>query len=245
MMRRICLGFAMLASTVCLSPLYAEVRLVAGDVPPFVYTDKGSAKGVAYDLLVEMAKRVKHSGKIDIQPFARMVETGKSEANVLVIPLGRNPSREASYQWIANLVDEEFLLVGNAEGKANIASFDNKTMKVGVLRDSVGASIAKSKGFTATEDVTKEEMNAHKLASGRLDAWLGAWNTILQAQRDAGLDVKQLKRGAVASRIGIYLAGPLQLDKAEAEKWKAALDAMKKDGSYDRILAGYHYELPK
>lgn len=224
--------------------VHAETRLVAGEVPPFVYMDKGAPKGVAYDLLKEMAKRTGHSGKIDVQPFARMVETGK-EPGTLVIPLGRSAAREPNYQWVVNLVDEEFLLVGSQAGKADIGSFDNKGLKIGAMRDSVGYTIAKSKGYAAIDDVAKEEMNAQKLANGRIDAWMGAWNTILQAQRAAGLDPKQLKRGAVASRVGIYLAGAPGFDKADAEKWRAALDGMKKDGTYDRIIKSYGYELPK
>ncbi|MEH6461866.1 substrate-binding periplasmic protein [Chitinimonas sp. JJ19] len=233
-----------LALSLALLPAWGEARIVAGEVPPFVYMEKGAVKGVAADLVREMAKRVGHSGKIDVQPFTRMLETGKTEANVLLIPLGRNAAREASYQWVTGLVDEEFVLIGHATSKVDVSSF-NPALTVGVMRDSVGAGIAKSKGFTKIEDVVKEDMNAQKLANGRIDAWLAAWNSALQGQRAAGLDAKQLKRGAVASRVSIYLGASLKFDKAEAETWKAALEAMKKDGSFDRIVKSYGYELPK
>lgn len=225
-------------------PAAAEVKIIAGEVAPFVYVDGGAAKGVAHDLTKELAKRVGHSGNIETMPFVRALDVGKQGADILLIPIGRNEAREKSYQWVVKLVDEEFVLIGK-QGGADVSSFDAaKSAKVGVMRDSVGARIAKDKGMGAVEDVPKEEVNAQKLSAGRIDAWVAAWNTAMQAQRNAGLDPKQLKRGAVASRVGIYLAASPQVPKEELDKWRAAFEALKKDGAYDRIIKAYAYELP-
>ncbi|MDK2125604.1 substrate-binding periplasmic protein [Parachitinimonas caeni] len=238
-----CLIAVLLSGSVVFA--HAEVRLVAGEVPPFVYRDNGVEKGVAYDLFKEMAKRVGHSGKIEMVPFVRAIEMGKTEPNMLLIPIGRNEAREKSYGWVTGLVEEEFLLFAASNSKVDISSFEAaKDLRIGVMRASVGERIAKEKGLAKIEDVTQEDVNAKKLAGGRIDAWIGARNSVMQGQKVAGLDRKLLRSGAVGSRINIFLASSLNFDAAEAAKWKGALEAIKKDGTYARILKNYEYDLP-
>lgn len=226
-------------------PVHAEVQLVAGDVAPYSYKEGGADKGVAYDLLKEMAKRVGHSGKIEMQPFVRALESAKSPGT-LAVPIGRNAAREKQYKWIAQLLKEDFVVVASTQSKMDISSLDAiKGLRVGVMRGSVGERIVLDKGFTNVDAAASEEANAKKLDNGRMDIWVGAWNTIINAQRLAGFDVTKLRRGAVAQNIQIYLAADLAFDDAEAAKWVAALEAMKKDGSYQRIVTAYKYEQAK
>ena len=84
---------------------WAEVRLIGAEVAPFVYKEGEVAKGVAYELLREMAKRVGHSGKVEIVPFARALNIAETEADVLCFSIGRNPTREALFQWVTPLLD--------------------------------------------------------------------------------------------------------------------------------------------
>jgi polar amino acid transport system substrate-binding protein len=229
-----------------MSVAQSKVTIIAGDVPPFAMMEGGQGKGVAYDIVKEMAKRVGHSGAISVQPFARMLEAPKTDNNVLVLSPGRTPAREKSYKWVAKLVEEQFLMVGNTKSKADISSFESaKGLTAGVMRGSVGERIAKEKGFAKVDDVTSEDTNAKKLDAGRIDAWVGAWNTILGAHRAAGFNEADLRKGAVVEKVELYLAAGLGFDDAEAQRWVASLESMRKDGTYDRIIKTYKYELPK
>lgn len=224
----------------------AEPTLLAGEVAPFSYQRDGQITGLATDLVRAMAQRVGHSGKMELVPFGRALKVAETEPNTIIFIIGRNAAREPLYQWIANLVDEEFVIAASSQSKFDISSFEAaKDLRTGVMRASVGANIARDRGLLNIEDTTAEETNAKKLAMGRLDAWVASWNTMLHAQRLAGLDTKALRRGAVALKVGLYLAASRSLDKAQADKWRAALDAIKKDGTYARILQQYQYELPK
>jgi hypothetical protein len=54
-----------------------------------------------------------------------------------------------------------------------------------------------------------------------------------------------LRVGAELEPIGIYLASPNKFDLEQVKNWKAAYDAMCKDGSYACILRKYRYAPPK
>lgn len=224
----------------------AEPTMLAGEVAPFSYLREGKVTGLATDLVREMAKRAGHSGKMELVPFGRALKQAETEPDTLIFIIGRNAAREPLYQWVVNLVDEEFVIAASSASQVDISSFEAAAkLRTGVMRASVGANIAKGRGLLNIDETTAEETNAKKLAMGRLDAWVASWNTMLHAQRLAGLNPKELRRGAVALKVGLYLAASKSLDKAEADKWRAAYEAIKKDGTYARILQQYQYELPK
>jgi len=47
-----------------------------------------------------------------------------------------------------------------------------------------------------------------------------------------------------AARLAMRRSNHAVVPAAELARWKAALDAMKEDGSYRRILADYDYDPP-
>ncbi|MFC4161510.1 substrate-binding periplasmic protein [Chitinimonas lacunae] len=222
---------------------WAEVRILAADITPFAYSEDGVAKGAACDLVREMAKRVGHSGKIEVVPLARALETAKHVPNVLIVPIARTPSREASYTWITHLWDERFLLLARDDAKADISNVAAaRNLSVGVMRSSAGVKLAEEAGFTKVEEAVNEEVNARKLLVGRMEVWLSSVNAVTSALHKTGISQDRVRRGAVLQTFKIHLAGSLGLEPAEVAKWAAALEAIKKDGTYDRIMTHYQYE---
>ncbi|MFC4158187.1 substrate-binding periplasmic protein [Chitinimonas lacunae] len=237
--------FSLLAALCCLLTVavQAETRIVAGDIIPFAYVENGASKGVAYDLIKEMAKHTGHSGKIEVMPLARALDIAMKEPNVLVIPPAKTPAREPHYTWITDLMDEKFILLAKKDSKVDISSVEAaKGLSVGVMRASAGAKLAEGTGFSKIEDVVNEELNAKKLLGGRLDSWLVSLNAGMFALRKIGMGPDAVKRGAVVQAFKLYLAASPNFDKAEAAKWVAALETIKQNGSYEKILRNYQYE---
>ncbi len=227
-----------------------ELRLLGGETSFYCYPSApGSSErpsGLACELISEMARRVGHTGGVQLYPLARALMITSAMPGVLLAPVARIPAREHQYQWQVPLLDEDFLVVASRDSTADISSLEAvRKLTLGVVRDGVGARLAKDLGFDHISAVAHDDLNARKLGAGRVDAWLSSWNGILQAQRNVGLDPGQLRRGVVVSRTSIYLASSLGLDPALLNDWRAALEAMKRDGSYDRLLKKYQYESPR
>jgi polar amino acid transport system substrate-binding protein len=237
---------AFLLLALCLSmPAQAEtLRLVAGMIPGFCEIKDRSVGGVSCALVAEMAHRVGYTKPIELMPQVRAIETARAGPLVL-LPLGRNDSREPHFQWQLKLLEDDVLIVARQDSPIDISSANGlHDLSIGGLRGGMAFDIAEREGFTHLESVAEEKLNARKLAAGRIDAWVGVWNTIKRAQASENLPVSALRRGAVLRRAEIHLAASLDVPAAELARWKAALDAMKADGSYRRILADYDYDLP-
>lgn len=247
-MAALCRTILLLA--LCLAaPVQSEVlRIVAGTIPGFCEaktTAAGGVSGVSCVLVAEMARRVGYTRPIDLMPQARSIETARAGPMVL-LPLGRNDSREAFFQWHIKLLEDDVLLVARHDAGVDISSVGAVRDKpVGGLRGGMAFDIAEREGLTRLEAVAEERLNARKLAVGRIAAWVGVWNTIKRAQASENLPVEALKRGAILRRAEIHLAASRDVPLAELARWKAALDAMKADGTYRHILAEYDYDLPR
>lgn len=234
----------------CLAlPARAEVlRIVAGMIPGFCEakdTAVGGVSGVSCVLVAEMARRVGYKRPIDLMPQARSIETARAGPMVL-LPLGRNDSREAFFQWHIKLLEDDVLLVTRQNTGIDISSVNAvRDKSVGGLRGGMAYDIAEREGLTHLEAVAEERLNARKLAVGRIAAWVGVWNTIKRAQASENLPLSALKRGAILRRAEIHLAASHDVPLTELARWKAALESMKADGTYRRILADYDYDLPR
>lgn len=237
---------AHLLLVLCLSmPAQAEtLRLVAGMIPGFCEIRDKGVGGVSCALVAEMAHRVGYTKPIELMPQVRSIETARAGTMVL-LPLGRNDSREPFFQWQIKLLEDDVLVVTRQDSPIDISSPANvRELSIGGLRGGMAYDIAEREGFTHLESVAEERLNARKLAVGRIEAWVGVWNSIKRAQAWENLPVSALRRGAVLRRAEIHLAASLDVAPAELARWKAALESMKADGTYRRILADYDYDLP-
>lgn len=227
-----------------------ELRLVGAEtsfycIPPAAGAAEAPS-GLACELMAEMARRVGHAGKIQLYPLARALMLGATTPGTLVAPVSRIPAREKLYQWQVPILEDDFVVVAPKDSAVDIASIAAvRKLALGVVRDGAGARLAEAHQFDRVSLVTHDDLNARKLSAGRIDAWLSSWNGILSAQRNAGLKADSLRRGVVVSRVKIYMASSPELDPALLAEWRAAMDAMVRDGAYERLLKKYQYELPK
>jgi polar amino acid transport system substrate-binding protein len=228
----------------CAPLAHAEVRLYVDDVAPYFYREGGAEKGLFHDVLKELSARLGRADTVSALPLARELEVLRRAPEALGV-VARMPEREASYTWLFKVLDEEIVLITSADSKVDISSPTSaRQLRVGVLRGSPSESTARQLGYTNLSPVAHSEENAGKLAIGRIDAWIAVWPVAVFAQKQAGLDLGKLRRGAVLRSFGFYCAASRQFDPAEAEKWRSAFHQMQADGSYSRILRNYDYATP-
>lgn len=219
-----------------------EARVLVVDMPPYAYYEGANLKGVAYDLVHEMARRAGYSGKVELMPLARIVETIRHNPNVIAT-MGRAQVQDKDYSWLAKMIDEPILLLTERNSPVDISTVEAaRHLRIGVQKAGPTEQLALSNGFTKVESVPRPEQNAQKLARNRIDAWLAPWWVAANAQARAELTVDRLRRGTTLGYVNGYLAASSQLDPVEADKWKSAFASMKKDGSYARIMRSYHFD---
>ena len=223
-----------------------ELRLLAAELPPYSFQippasvgeTPGVDQGLVYEVVTEMAKRVGHTGLIEFIPWGEAQRIARTQPNIGILALTRTPERENQYRWLARIVTDDLILVGG-QG-IDVSSLDKvKDRPVGVLGRSGAEALLRERGFTRIKPQPEEWMNARLMQQRRIDAWLAPRLMVIYAMREVGGNLAALNFGEIVRSSEIYLAASKDLPDAEVRKWEEAFEAVKADGSYQRIVDEY------
>ena len=222
-----------------------ELRLLAAELPPYTYhqppptvSEIGEPRGVVYQVVREMARRIGHSGTIEFVGWTYAQELAKAGPNIGILALTRSPEREPLYNWMVEVVTDDLVLVGGTG--VDVSTLDSvKDRPTGVLRTSGAEALLREHQFSRIEPASEEWVNAMKLRDRRIDAWLAPRLMVLFGWREIGGDATTLNIGQLVRRSPIYFAASRDVSPAEAERWRSAFAQIRADGTYDRILVEY------
>ena len=242
---RAVLGLILGAASLIPTVLAAELRLLAAELPPFTYhqppptvSEIGEPRGVVYQVVREMARRIGHSGTIEFVGWTYAQELAKAGPNIGILALTRSPEREPLYNWMVEVVTDDLVLVGGTG--VDVSTLDSvKDRPTGVLRTSGAEALLREHQFSRIEPASEEWVNAMKLRDRRIDAWLAPRLMVLFGWREIGGDASVLNIGQIVRPSPIYFAASRDIPETEAERWREAFAQVRADGTYDRILSYY------
>lgn len=228
-------------------PRTKELRLLAAELPPYTFQvppasvaeTPGIDQGFVYEVVTEMAKRVGHTGLVEFMPWAEAQRIAQTQPSIGILALTRTPERENQYRWLAKILTDDLILVGG-QG-IDVSSLDKvKDRPVGVLSRSGAEALLKERGVTRIRPQPEEWLNARLMQQRRIDAWLAPRLMVIYAMREIGGNLEALNFGEIVRKSEIYLAASKDLPDAEALKWEKAFEAVKADGTYQRIADEYN-----
>jgi polar amino acid transport system substrate-binding protein len=233
---------AMLAAGCAVAAAAAEpMRLVSLEFAPY-YTiiEEGKPRsGFSYDLLQELARRVGSSPEVEVLPVARAVDVMMKTPNYLGTAT-QTEARKPLFTWIAEVATDQ-LVIATPKGK-HVARLDDlpRDAMLGVLLASTMQQRAYDQGFTQVQPVRSESLNLAKLLSGRLDAWLSYASLIKYECAKAGCAPGSLAYSEPFGVFHFYLVTSPQTKEEVYAPYRDAFLAMRKDGTYDRLVARYN-----
>ena len=228
------LGFFALVQSSSLSA--APLRALTASLPPF--TISAQERGITHDLVDEISKRSGVDIEIEYLPWKRAQSEAQKKPNTMIFAIGRTEKREPSYRWITNLTEAGTVFVSMDRP---IDSYDEarSLSLISVLANTPRDRLLKAKNFTNYRTVQESKLAVRILDGGRADAWLTLDARAKYLFKREGKDPSKLVLGKPLSVLGLWLASNPSFDDAVAEKLKAAMDSIRADGTYDKILARY------
>jgi len=236
-MRLIKVGATLLMLAMATAVSAQELTFVtADDMAPWSM-EKGDKKGIAVEVMNALAKQTGVTLKIQFEPWGRAKQIATEGKNIVIMPLIRSPEQEKNYTWLGTLKTVETHFV-TTTGK----SYDLESAKaLGSVLVSPGTPMVKfleNAGFKNLDKVGESTVQVKKLAMGRADAWYipdinAKW--IWKSQNIQNT----MTNGPSISKQETYLGMSPGADPALAKKLGDALEAMKKDGTLDRIIDSY------
>ncbi len=224
----------------------APFRVVTADLRPFAVENQPAAPGFIVELVEAIGAKVGQPVKVEFYSWARPFALVQADSRVTVVPLTRNATREAHFQWLVRLYRQQYVFITKA-GKPPISSIDEarKTKKVGVLRASSTLDIAMSAQFRRSQflEASSVEAGLKDLDGGIVDTFYGGSAICIETIRTTGRQPSDYHIGAAMGGGEIWLAASHGFSENDIVELRSAFESLVKDGTYTRLLK--KYELPE
>jgi polar amino acid transport system substrate-binding protein len=225
--------------------LGAELTILTENLPPLNYVDNGVLVGPSVEIVKEIQKKVGSKEQIQVYPWARAYKLALEDENVILFGMTYTKVREDKFKWVGPLATKRDILVArkNSGIKVNRLEDAKNVKRIGTLRDDTRERLLKRNDFTNLEPVSDEQLNAKKLALGRIDLWaykIPGMRTVCDL---AGVDHTQFEEVYHLRKMELMIAFSKKTSDTIVQQWADAFDKLSKDGTILRIRKKWNLKL--
>lgn len=219
------------------------VKILTEEFPPYNFTRNGKITGFSTEVVDAVLKEIKVQGTIQSLPWARAYETAHESQDILIYSIGRSKERDKLFKWVGVIAPTNYYLYSWSGKNIKIAHLEEaKKYQIGTVNEDVGEQFLVSKGFVKGQNLqssVKYELNYEKLKAGRVDLWIMPELVAYFLARQAGDDpAKVLAPAFPVAEIGsdgYYMAFGAKTSDALVDRFRAGLEAIKKNGTFDAL----------
>ncbi|WP_375753754.1 substrate-binding periplasmic protein [Vibrio sp. HN007] len=231
----------------------SNLQFYTEEYPPYNFSEGEQVRGIAVDLLMELAKQM-NSGisrdSIHVWPWARSYRTVRDRQGTVLFSTARIPLRENLFQWAGPIAPTRIVLLGKKRKRITISEKEqlNKYF-FGAIIDDVGEQLILDAGVpenqieTAYSPVALAQMLEHE----RIDLWAYEERVALWAIQNAGYQASDYEVVYVLDTVDMYYAFNNEVPKETVQAFQKALDSIKQrkgedlNSVYDTIIKKYQY----
>ncbi|WP_422995342.1 substrate-binding periplasmic protein [Undibacterium sp. Di24W] len=225
------------------SPATPVLSLYCEDDKPLQFYDENKKlTGLTVEVVQEIQRRIGNRDRIQVVPWSRGIDKLNKEPNSFLFTMARTPEREQLYQWIGPILTIEYGLYIKADSSIQINKLEDakKIGLIGVYRDDIRDQTLRKLGFTNLDQASSVASSFKKLMIGRIAAYADAKKGVSITAKLAGYQASDVKLAYDLFKNSLYIAVSKNTDAAIVAQWNSALEDMKKDKSFLRLLKKYN-----
>ncbi|MBC7995720.1 MAG: transporter substrate-binding domain-containing protein [Rhizobacter sp.] len=237
----------LLAGLACLSfqaVAADDLRIVTEELPPYNMTQNGQITGLSTEVVRAVLKEAGVQAPIQSMPWARAYDIALNTENVAIYSITRTPQREKLFKWVGVIAPTNWYLFSRSDKNIKLKKLDEaRGLQIATVNEDAGEQYLVGKGFALGKNLqssSKYELNYEKLKLGRVDLWVANELNAMYLVRQAGDDPTQvlvhaLPLNDLGSTGGLDLAFSLKTPDAVVDRFRKALETIKKNGTYDSL----------
>lgn len=219
----------------------SALKLYTEEYAPVSFSSRGQADGMSTELVRELLRRLGETASIEVVPWARGMRIVQGTPDTALFTTIRNAERQPQFKWVGPILlatDAFYALKGSGivvKSRKDLERF----REIAVPRDWFTYQELKAEGMGNLLGLNEPAQMFRMLKMGRVQL-IVADNLSFYAEGAAAELVAHLKARDVEvvypyrSSYGYISFWPGTPD-AVVRRWQAALDQMKRDGSFGRI----------
>jgi polar amino acid transport system substrate-binding protein len=219
------------------------LKLLTEENPPLNYTEAKKLTGMATEVVQEMLKRAKIKPDIEVMSWDKAYEKAQADKETCLYATARLPNRENAFKWVGPIAANKWGLyaLGGFKPELKVMA-DVRPYRIGGVARDAKVEFLRERGVTNVVEEQEDRHNPAKLTLNRkeplkIDLWI---TSVASAKKVAAqAKVPDLKLVLVVNEAESYLACSPRTNPATLKSLAAALESMKKDGTYARIVKAY------
>ena len=221
------------------------IKVYTENYPPYNMEVNGKLKGISVDVLEAMFKQMgskRTRDSIKLKPWAMGYKITSKKKNCMLFSTTRTSQRENLFKWVGPIVATKIGIIAPKlkHYKINSAKDLNK-YKIGAVIKDIGEQLLLSKG------VNKENiksvggknpvvLNFQKMGKGRIDMFAYETNVAMYGAKSYQIDQNEFEVIYTLKEGQLYYAFNKNTDDKIIKAYQQALDAIKANGIYDKII---------
>lgn len=221
-----------------------SIDLYLLDAPPLTLLGQDGRYGIVGDATRKAASMAGYDLHLVSVPWSRAQRTVATGQDQLIIPLTRTPDREAQYTWIAPVMTMDRAFFSLDKRVENFAQARTTYHRIAVGMGSAQEVKLREEGFSDEQIYPLKigENPAQMLLLGRVDAW---FNGVPESRHIWDeVSTRPLLMSPALMTSDLYLACSRQCAQPLVERLRAALDALRANGTLERMVEDYTHEPP-
>jgi ABC-type amino acid transport substrate-binding protein len=197
--------------------------------------------GQATDVVNGILARLNQKAGIEILPWSEGYGLARAGPGVALYSTGRTDEREQLFKWVGPVASFDYTLYAKKGAAMTIDSLEaaKKAGKIGVVKDDARHQFLVGNRFGNLTPCTSDAECLRDLVAGKTDLWLGSSTNSAAIAQMEGVDPSAFEAVYLVRTIQLYIAFSNDTPDSVIRNWQDALDAMKKDGSFDAIRKNY------
>jgi len=219
------------------------LKLLTEENPPLNYTEGKKVAGMATEVVREMGKRAKLNLDFEVMAWSKAYEKAQADKETCLYSTARLANRENLFRWVGPIAANTWALFALDGFKQEIKSLnDAKPFRIGGVARDAKTEFLKQWGVTNIIEVEDDKLNPGRLTLNRkenqkIDLWITSAATAKQVAERA--KVPGVKLVYPVREEESFLACSPRTSADTLKALAAALDGMKKDGTYAKIIKAY------
>lgn len=211
---------------------------------PYQMETKNGLHGISVDLIKEIQKRIGNTKKIQITTWNRGYDVTLNKKGYALFLTTRSEHREKLFKWVGPTTSMKLVFFKNKNRKdLKISTLEDakKVDSIVVAKKTIAHEKLLEFGFKNLEINSLANYSFKKLRENKVDLYpveyYGFRYKLKQLHLENEIVPVVMKNPIYESQL--YIAFNINTDDTIIQKWQNALDKIKKDGTYEKILNRY------
>ena len=216
----------------------ARLHLLTENSAPSSMLEDGQVTGRSTEKVREIMVRSGIDFTLELLPWQRAFTLARDNADTCVFSTTRTFEREHQFRWVGPTDVAEWVLLARADHMLQLRTLeDARPLRIGTYNGDARDIYLRAQGFQV-DPAPNDLINSRKLLMGRIDAWAVSVKRGEMMLKRYGQD-SRIVPVLSFNQVRIYLACNVALPGALIEKMNAAVEAMGRDGTMQRIDRKY------